>query len=116
MWWTRNEKTIELKRFYVSRRWRRLQLYVLTNLYVLCPDCNTEGKTTLATQVHHCVRISTPDGWRLRMSIYQDDGITPNLIGLCAHHHAKVTQLEQKVKNGQVVTSTKERFNELNDF
>lgn len=112
MWWTKNKDRDKYQAFYTSRSWRKAREYVLSQ-QPLCPDCLPSSVP--AVEVHHVNRISTPMGWQLRLSMFDDAG-KPNLIGYCKMHHSRITQIEQEKKKGEVVVSSKDRFNQLNNF
>lgn len=64
---------------YADRRWRKLRRMVLA-AQPLCADCQTHGRTTLATDVHHIVakKDGGTDAW-------------DNLQALCHSCHSRRT-------------------------
>ena len=65
-----------------DQRWQRVRLYHLLT-HPLCEDCNERGRLTLATQVHHVVKLSERPDLR-----FDHD----NLLSLCSRCHSRRTR------------------------
>jgi 5-methylcytosine-specific restriction protein A len=48
----------------------------------LCADCEAEGRTTAAAEVHHIVKVAVDPSKKLEES---------NVLGLCKRHHSMRT-------------------------
>jgi hypothetical protein len=112
-WWIKQVTTSTeygnrdlFQKFYQTGKWIRLRNAIIAeNIFCSTPDCNT-----LSVDVHHVQRLSTDYGWRLRLSVLDDDA-KPNLIAFCSSCHAKITAQEQKTDEPQSSV-----FNALDEF
>jgi 5-methylcytosine-specific restriction protein A len=68
--------------FETSARWRKIRIAYLSK-YPLCQDCEREGNTTLAQEVHHIDNDYT-------------NNYDNNLMGLCTSCHSKRTNRENR--------------------
>lgn len=71
------------RKVYNTKRWQRMRDAKLME-QPLCYVCQLEGKTTLASQVHH-LRTFTQENDEDKMNAIAYD--SSNLVGLCYHHH-----------------------------
>src|ERR1044071_7734381 len=98
MWWIKksdNRYALRDKhqRFYQTRQWQRLHLYILAEL-PLCIECLKQHKHVAATVVDHVQSLT--DRWDLRLD-------PENLQGLCeVHHNRKSSHELQRYKKGKV--------------
>lgn len=95
------EKGEEVK-FYKSKAWQMLRVWILEKYHYECQECLKKGKYTRAKVVHHVNELKKrPD---LALSEYYVDIITgerkPNLIPLCqdCHNivHERICEAEYK--------------------
>lgn len=93
-----------------SRRWRRLRAAYLS-AHPLCEDCEQQGRTTIATEVHHIRPIEERAG---RPDDMRELAFNPcNLRALCRPCHIEV----HRVLHSNSLSSSKERARaELNAF
>ena len=85
-----------------SRRWRRLRAAYLST-HPVCEDCEENGRTTIATEVHHIRPIETCAGRALDM---QELAFNPcNLRALCKACHIEA----HRVLHSNSLSSSKER-------
>lgn len=90
---TRNA-TIEqekLNRFYKSYKWHKLKSLKKKDELYMCEICRLIGKIGVADEVHHVIKIATPEGWEARLDY---DG----LVCLCYEHHKEIENLNLKSK------------------
>lgn len=62
---TRSRREVQ---FYHSTAWLRFRRWILARHPTCEMDCKAEGRVTPGTDVDHIKPISTPEGWRLRLS------------------------------------------------
>jgi 5-methylcytosine-specific restriction protein A len=112
MWWIKKTDSRyalrdKHQRFYQSRQWQRLRLYILAE-QPLCVECMKQNVNEPATVVDHIDSLT--DRWDLRLE-------STNMAGLCSrHHNIKSAREQQRYRTGKTYTSTDDRMNELNDF
>lgn len=78
-----NKLTREYRLFYQSKAWRDLRSYKLDK-NPLCEKCLLQGKSTIATDVHHIDDVF--NHWNERLKI-------DNLEALCKPCHEKIHKL-----------------------
>lgn len=85
-----------------SRRWRRLRAAYLS-AHPVCEDCEEQGRTTIATEVHHIRPIESAAG---RSGDMQELAFNPcNLRALCRPCHIEA----HRVLHSNSLSSSKER-------
>jgi len=72
-----------------SRRWRKVREIQLTK-HPLCHDCEENGRTTVATEVHHVVQRAVDLGGTFDLE---------NLLSLCTACHAKRSAEERRPRS-----------------
>lgn len=85
-----------------SRRWRRLRAAYLST-HPVCEDCEAQGRTTMATDVHHIRPIEERAGRPLDMHALAFDPC--NLRALCRPCHIEA----HRVLHSNSLSSSKER-------
>lgn len=84
------------RRLYKTKRWERFSK-AYRRRHPLCVECERQGYTTLAIDVHHRIPIRDgvdPFDWRL-------------IEGLCKPCHLKATTAEQRARaEGRAITAT----------
>jgi len=78
----KTRKDNERQRFESGRTWRAIRKSFLMR-YPLCYDCELQGDTTMAHEVHHIDNDHT-------------NNLETNLMALCTTHHSKRTNAERK--------------------
>ena len=83
----KREKALTIYRnVYNTSLWRSLRSAYLME-HPICEMCLKEGKTTVATDVHHITEISNADTVEEMQQIGFDYS---NLMALCEHHHTEI--------------------------
>ena len=83
----KREKALTIYRnVYNTSLWRSLRSAYLME-YPLCEMCLEEGKTTVATDVHHKTEISQADTVEQMQELGFDYS---NLMALCEYHHTQL--------------------------
>ena len=76
----------ECKKFYGSSIWRNLRSRWLRD-HPFCYLCEKEGRTTLATDIHHIQPFTRGATEYEQWQLFTDED---NLVSLCDHHHHEV--------------------------
>ena len=80
----RSRKDDERQRFESGRRWRAIRkAFIMRN--PLCHDCERQGITKLAEEIHHIDDDHT-------------NNLDSNLMALCKMHHSRRTNEQMKAK------------------
>lgn len=82
------EERLRHKHFYSSQAWRKFRNYVLSIFEPIC-DCGRLITDSKQIHLHHVHTLSTPDGWRLRLSLYDDDNQL-NILVKCDRCHLQL--------------------------
>nr|DAP88195.1 MAG TPA: HNH endonuclease [Caudoviricetes sp.] len=98
----KRHRTKEYSQLMNSRRWRRLRAAYLS-AHPLCEDCEQQGRTTIATEVHHIRPIESAAG---RPGDMQELAFNPcNLRALCKACHIEA----HRVLHSNSLSASKER-------
>lgn len=98
----KRHRTKEYTKLMNSRRWRRLRAAYLS-AHPVCEDCEQQGRTTIATEVHHIRPIESVAGRPVDM---QELAFNPcNLRALCKACHIEA----HRVLHSNSLSSSKER-------
>ena len=73
-----SEPTLKEQGFYMGRTWRRCRKLALQRDNYLCQSCLRQGRTTVATEVHHIIPLEQ----RRDLALSID-----NLMSLCHECH-----------------------------
>lgn len=98
----KRHRTKEYARLMNSRRWRRLRASYLS-AHPVCEDCEAQGRTTIATEVHHIRPIEERAGRPDDMRVLAFDPC--NLRALCRPCHIEA----HRVLHSNSLDSSKER-------
>ena len=71
------------RKIYNTKRWQRMRDAKLME-QPLCLVCQLEGKTVLASQIHHLRTFTQEDDENKMNALAYDSN---NLVALCYHHH-----------------------------
>lgn len=96
---TRNELNIDdseemderAEAFYNSRQWRKFRQGILARDRYLCVNCATRGKLSVASDVHHVVRVK--QDWSRRFD-------PSNCISLCKACHNRADRAGVSLPHG----------------
>ena len=78
-----NDRRKQRQKIYNNSKWIELRKSKLMS-DPLCEDCLLEGKTTLATEVHHNKSFMSTNNQMDRERLAYD---YDNLVSLCTYHH-----------------------------
>lgn len=114
------------RKIYNTKRWQRMRDAKLME-QPLCYVCQLEGKTVLASQIHHLRTFTQEDDENKMNALAYDSN---NLVALCYHHHycihhswlkgaTSIEEIEQYTKAHLEEEEEKEKDNskkQLNSF
>lgn len=87
------EMDAKAEAFYNSRQWRRFRQGILARDHYLCVNCAANGRLSVASDVHHIVRVK--QDWNKRFD-------PSNCISLCKACHNKADRAGVSLPHGGV--------------
>lgn len=96
----RDAAQLERRKLYKTKRWERFSK-AYRDRHPLCAECERQGHTVLATDVHHTIPIQA-----MAVDPFDEDYIE----GLCKPCHAKATAAEERARaQGKGITAQPQR-------
>lgn len=110
-WWLKDRNTVAgddreerrylHQKFYNSRRWQMIREVVLALDNSHCSNCHNLILSTSDLEIHHVNNISSPIGWELRYSVFDEQG-KRNLLTYCSTCHGQITRQEQLEQSSKI--------------